>query len=188
MARAAIRCVVPRARPFAPADETSRPRHRLEARQRGGDRQENPRGRQRARRPWLSAGNKLLPLWRVSRGPHHGAGGPDSGETRRRDLRRRGRWRGLDFPSEGQGRSQRAGRALRPCPLKPRLRAVRHGVLLGRRDQIARDTGAGAFASRRARDATPDRRARAIIGRSARSSTRRRKGSAIFRSIFTTGR
>ena len=49
--------------------------------------------------------------------------------------------------------------ALRPCPLEPRLRAVRHGVLLGRRDQIARDTGAGAFASRRARDAAANRRA-----------------------------
>ena len=45
-----------------PPMKQTEPRHRLEARQRGGDRQENPRGRQRARRPWLSAGNKLLPF------------------------------------------------------------------------------------------------------------------------------
>ena len=106
-----------------------------------------------------SARNKLLPLWRASRGPHQRAAGPDSGQTRRRDLHRRGRWRGLDFPSEGQGRSQRARGGLRPCPVGPRLRALRYGVLRGRRDQIARDAGAGAFASRRARGAAANRRA-----------------------------
>jgi len=58
------------ARPSAPANETSGPRHRLDAGQRGGDRQEDPRGGQRARRPRLSARNKLFPLWRASRGPH----------------------------------------------------------------------------------------------------------------------
>jgi folate-dependent phosphoribosylglycinamide formyltransferase PurN len=124
-----------------------------------GDRQEGPRGGQRARRPRLSARNKLLPLWRASRGPDQRATGPDSGETRRRDLRRRRRWRCLDFPSEGQGRSRLAGGALRPRPLGPRLRALRYGVLLRRRNQIARDAGAGAFASRRARGAAANRRA-----------------------------
>ena len=154
----------------------------------GDDRQEGPRGGQRARRPRLAARNKLLPLWRASRGPHQGAAGPDFGPTRRRDLHRHGRWRCLDFPSEGQGRSQRARGGLPPRPGGHRLRALRYGVLLGRRDQIARDAGAGTFASRRARDAAADRRARPIIAPSARSSIRRRARLAIFRSIFTTGR
>ena len=114
-AREAVRCVILCARPSASADETSGPRHRLDAGRYSDDRQEGPRGGQRARRPRLAARNKLLPLWRASRGPHQGAAGPDFGQTRRRDLHWRGRWRCLDFPSEGQGRSKRARGGLPPC-------------------------------------------------------------------------